>query len=179
MAANKVALQIHYSDEYLLQMIRTWLRFRQGARRERVLKVFLGVVLAAFFIMCAIVSVAIIGVTIWVSIFLVLLCITPFLLVYSRRLDEWNMIRGMQKSPGYRLNYRVEISDAGYSEWSEQTSSTLSWEMFTSALQVVDGILLFQGRDVFHWLPYSALVHGTPEDSTSIISRHVGQYEIR
>jgi len=174
---NKVVFQIQYGDDYVLQMIRTWLRYRKGARRERLLKVLIGVLLAAFFIMCAVVSVAIVGVSIYVSIFFVVLSVAPFLLISSRRLDERIMIRRMRKSTGYGLNYHIEISDSGYSAWSEQTSATLSWGMFTSALQVMDGILLYEGRDIFHWLPLNCLIQGTAEDSIAIIKGSVGEYK--
>tara|TARA_R110002096_G_scaffold393074_8_gene588112 strand:- start:6626 stop:6841 length:216 start_codon:yes stop_codon:yes gene_type:complete len=55
-------------------------------------------------------------------------------------------------------------------------STSLGWTAFTKAVCLADGLLLFQGQELNNWLPFSALVEGSPDDAVGIVQRRVADF---
>lgn len=51
----------------------------------------------------------------------------------------------------------MQISSEGIHSQSEFESSQSTWQAFSKAVFFDDGLLLFRGLNMVHWLPYSSL----------------------
>ncbi len=51
----------------------------------------------------------------------------------------------------------VTLSHDGFRAKSELQDVSLSWSAFTRATIFQDGVMLFRGPRVFHWIPFSSL----------------------
>ncbi|GMV90306.1 MAG: hypothetical protein KJ060_21270 [Candidatus Hydrogenedentes bacterium] len=154
-------------EVFVLQMHRTWLRCRKARPYERTLKIALAVPITVLMILGAIGRIGVV--------FFPMLIVLA-LLVFAPQLDQLLMRRRLRKSPGLNDRYRIEISDSGLRATGPKSESTVAWAAFTAARRVQDGILLYQGPNVFNWLPSDALVEGTLEDAEVIIRRNISDY---
>jgi len=157
-------------EAFVLHMHRTWLRCRKANPYERTLKAVLAIPIAGLMVMGAIGRIGVL--------FFPML-IVLVLLVFAPRLDEVLMKRRLRKSPGLNDRYRIEISDSSFHATSPKSESNVTWAAFTSARRVHDGILLYQGPNVFNWLPFESLVEGTPEDAEGIVRQNIADYRGR
>jgi hypothetical protein len=73
-------------------------------------------------------------------------------------LDAWFLRRRFRKSPYYNDEITLTISDEGIHGTGRSSETRLNWSLITKARRFADGLLLFQGPQVFHWLPNAAAV---------------------
>ncbi len=71
-------------------------------------------------------------------------------------IDAWFLRRRFRKSPYHNDEISLTISDEGIHGAGRSSETRLNWSLITKARRFSDGLLLFQGPQVFHWLPNSA-----------------------
>jgi hypothetical protein len=72
-------------------------------------------------------------------------------------IDAWLLRRRFRKSPYHNDQILLSLSDEGLHVVGLTSEIRLSWPVFTKARRFSDGLLLFQGPSVFHWLPNNAV----------------------
>lgn len=76
-----------------------------------------------------------------------------------------SLMRKFRRKPDFGSEVEVSLSDAGV-EVDSNSSSTLEWSTYPSAIRFVDGILL----KTIRWLPDAAITAGSAEKATSLTS---------
>ena len=76
-------------------------------------------------------------------------------------IDAWLLRRRFRKSPYYNDEIALAISDEGIHGSGRSSETRLNWSIITKARRFSDRLLLFQGPQVFHWLPNAAAVDPT------------------
>ncbi len=66
-------------------------------------------------------------------------------------------VKNVRKSPFYNNVIKIVFSDIGLIGKQETADVVLKWPVFTNAIEFTDGILLFQGPNIFNWIPKTAL----------------------
>jgi uncharacterized protein YneF (UPF0154 family) len=85
--------------------------------------------------------------------------------------------RRMRKIPALNDDWVIRLSDDGVSSSSKRGEGRLDWSGFSRARRVTDGLLLFQGPNLFHWLPDSACTQpALPSEVGDLARRHVSDY---
>ena len=77
-------------------------------------------------------------------------------------LGIWMLRRRFRKSPFYNGEITFSLSESGAHVLGRGTESRMGWAIFTKARRFTDGLMLFQGPNVFFWLPDTAAA--TAED---------------
>lgn len=77
-------------------------------------------------------------------------------------LSIWILRRRFQKSPFYNDEITFSLSEGGAHILGRGSELRIGWANFTKARRFTDGLVLFQGPNVFNWLPDTAAV--TAED---------------
>jgi len=98
------------------------------------------------------------------------------LLVLAPRLDAWLLRRRLRKSPYHNDDAVVRISDEGVSVRGRSSEVRMDWSVITKARRFADGLMLFQGPHVFHWLPDSAFTGGSPSEAENLVRSRVTDY---
>ncbi|NOY40411.1 MAG: YcxB family protein [Planctomycetes bacterium] len=99
------------------------------------------------------------------------------LFLSRRSLNRLVLLKNVRKSPYYNEVTKTSLTDDEFLSESSKSSEKANWNAFTRAICFSDGILLYQGPNIFHWLPNSALVEGsTPEQAASVIRERVSDY---
>ncbi|MDZ4359757.1 MAG: YcxB family protein [Variovorax sp.] len=70
----------------------------------------------------------------------------------------WMLRRRFQKSPFYNDEITFSLSESGAHVLGRGSELRIAWANFTKARRFADGLLLFQGPNVFNWLPDTAAV---------------------
>jgi hypothetical protein len=73
-------------------------------------------------------------------------------------IDAWFLRRRFRKSPYHNDEIALTISDEGIHGAGRSSEIRLNWSLITKARRFPDGLLLFQGPQVFHWIPNTAAV---------------------
>lgn len=71
-------------------------------------------------------------------------------------IDAYFLRRRFRKSPFYNDEVSLTFSEEGLHAVGKASEVRGKWPIFTKARRFGDGLLLFQGPQVFHWLPDSA-----------------------
>jgi hypothetical protein len=71
-------------------------------------------------------------------------------------IDSWLLRQRFRKSPYYNDDISLSLTEEGLHGIGRTSEMRLGWALFTKARRFNDGLLLFQGPHVFHWLPDSA-----------------------
>jgi hypothetical protein len=93
------------------------------------------------------------------------------LLVFSRSIDRHLLRWRFRKSPYWNRRIRVELVEDGVRTSSELGDSTVLWPAFTRVVGLRHGFLLYQGPQVFNWLPLSAFQSAPSRDSIAALLR--------
>ena len=72
-------------------------------------------------------------------------------------IDRWIIRKRFRKSPFHNDLTHVSVSEAGVHVVGRDRDSRTGWPSFTKGRRFKDGLLLFHGPQVFHWLPDSAV----------------------
>jgi hypothetical protein len=106
----------------------------------------------------------------------------PCVIVAGLSLLMWwmrgpSMRRKFRSSPYRNDDVMVLLSDTGVQITGLQSEMRLSWPLVTKAIRFADGLLLFQGPNVFNWLPdYAATTpQGIPE-AIRLVMKHVRNF---
>ncbi len=78
-------------------------------------------------------------------------------LSFTHKIDEYLARRNFRRSPYYNTQQTIKLSVEGYQAVSELGDVFLKWSAFTSAVIHQDGVLIYQGPKMVHWIPDSAL----------------------
>ena len=76
---------------------------------------------------------------------------------FTHRVDCWRVRRSAGKSPHCDEHCTIELTDAGLHSRSSKAETKLQWSAFTKVVHFTDGFMLFQGPQLFHWIPLSSL----------------------
>lgn len=98
-------------------------------------------------------------------IFAVVMLVFSLLCLFPHGIDEFRARRQLRKSPQFNAKFEYELSDAGFRAESEFEKVDFSWSLFSLAVIFPDGVLLYRGTKVIHWIPDASL------ESTSDIPR--------
>jgi hypothetical protein len=71
-------------------------------------------------------------------------------------LDSWLLRRGFRKSPFHNDEITITLTDDGVHAVGKSSETRVGWASFTKARRFKDGLLLFQGPQLFNWLPDAA-----------------------
>ncbi|MGJ7546501.1 hypothetical protein [Variovorax sp. LT1R16] len=71
-------------------------------------------------------------------------------------LSIWILRRRFQKSPFYNDEITFSLSESGAHVLGRGSELRIGWAVFTKARRFADGLMLFQGPNVFNWLPDTA-----------------------
>jgi len=94
----------------------------------------------------------------------------PLCGVVSRR-------RRIRKIPTLNDDWVIRLSDDGMSSSSKRSEGRMDWSGFSRARRLADGLLLFQGPNLFHWFPDSACTQpALPSEAGDLVRRHVSDY---
>jgi hypothetical protein len=83
-------------------------------------------------------------------------------------LTKWGVYRRMRRRTDFGTEATVTMSAAGLVGSGAQSEGKWSWAAYPQAVRFSDGIMLLR-RGVIRWLPDSAIVLGTPADSTALV----------
>lgn len=98
-------------------------------------------------------------------------------IILSRPVERWYRTRQLLKSPFWNESVFTEISDEGLSSVFDKGNTSLTWDSFTHVIRFPNGCLLYQGPQIFFWLPDSALAgNSNPSDAENLIRRNIGDY---
>ena len=85
--------------------------------------------------------------------------------------------RRIRKIATLNDDWVIRLSDDGMSSSSKRSEGRLDWSGFSRARRLADGLLLFQGPHLFHWLPDSARTQlALPSEVGDLVRRHVSDY---
>lgn len=76
---------------------------------------------------------------------------------------------------GAQDRYVLILSHEGMLAEGGGSRVMLPWSRFVRAVQFDDGIMLVQGPQAFHWLPFSAAGSATPEAVVAMVSEGTGR----
>ena len=100
------------------------------------------------------------------------------LLAAGPRFDYWITRRRWRRHPQFNQEMRVDISEAGISFSSEQSSGTSQWSAYTSGLQHPTGVMLYAAAWDYRWLPDAAITSGTPEQAHTLFRSKLREYSV-
>jgi hypothetical protein len=81
---------------------------------------------------------------------------------WPRSLSIWMLEKKFRKSPFYNDEITFSLSESGAHVRGRGSESRTGWAIFTKARRFDDGLMLFQGPNIFLWLPDTAAA--TAED---------------
>jgi hypothetical protein len=85
--------------------------------------------------------------------------------------------RRIRKIPTLNDDWVICLSDDGMFSSGKRGEGRLDWSGFSRARRLADGLLLFQGPDLFHWFPDSARTQpALPSEVDDLVRRHVSDY---
>jgi len=89
-------------------------------------------------------------------------------------IDAWLLRRRFRKSPYHNDEISLSLTDEGLYGAGRKSETRLGWPLFTKARRFSDGLLLFSGPQMFHWLPNSAAVDtSAAAEAERLIRAHV------
>ena len=115
------------------------------------------------------------GPSAWVFVFLLL----GGALIFSARLNRVGFFyrRRIRKIPTLNDDWVIRLSEDGMSSRGNRGEGRLDWSGFSRARRFADGLLLFEGPQLFSWFPDSARAQpALPSDVDDLVRRHVSDY---
>ena len=113
----------------------------------------------------------------WPPIGLFLFLLLGVALIFSTSLCGVVSRHRIRKIPTLNDDWVIRLSDDGVSSSSKRSKGRLDWSDFSRARRLADGLLLFQGPSLFHWLADSACTQpALPSDLGDLVRRHVSDY---
>ena len=107
----------------------------------------------------------------------VLTVVSVSALMSSSLLNRAVLRRRIRKTPTLNDDWVVRLSDDGMSSSGKRGEARLDWSGFSKARRFADGLMLFQGPNLFHWFPDSARTKpALPSDEGDLVRRHVSDY---
>ena len=107
----------------------------------------------------------------------VLTVVSVSALMFSSLLNRAVLRRRIRKTPTLNDDWVVRLSDDGMSSSGKRGEARLDWSGFSKARRFADGLMLFQGPNLFHWFPDSARTKpALPSDEGDLVRRHVSDY---
>ena len=100
--------------------------------------------------------------------------LTVFIFI-SPKLDDQLARRRLTKSPHYNTQQTFTFSQSGVNVESEIEKGDLNWNAFQRAVIFDDGVLLFRGMGLLHWVPYQALDKEDSIGLQNLISANIEQ----
>ncbi|TWT66107.1 YcxB family protein [Allorhodopirellula solitaria] len=76
---------------------------------------------------------------------------------FPHKIDNFFARRNFRRSPYCNTEHTMRFSDQGLESSSDVQESTLKWGAFSQAVIFPDGILIFQGPKMVHWIPDDSL----------------------
>lgn len=80
------------------------------------------------------------------------------LLFFGQQIDAWFLRSQFRKSPYYNDEVTLTFSDEGLYTTGCVSETRIGWKLFTKARRFPDGLLIFQGSQMFNWLPHTVAV---------------------
>ena len=71
-------------------------------------------------------------------------------------LERRRFISGLKSSPLLNTELTFKATESGVVVISSHSSSTLNWDLFHKTVGTSDGVLLYQQKYIFNWLPKTA-----------------------
>lgn len=122
-------------------------------------------------IICALGVLALFGLGIYARIY-ALAAFSAFLLLLlavGPRFDYWSMRRRWRRHPQFNEVLRIEAGDSGLVFSTPKTSGSAQWGIYTSAIAMKDGVLLYSSKWDYFWLPDRAIVEGSAADFRELL----------
>jgi hypothetical protein len=92
-------------------------------------------------------------------------------------IDSWIARRRFRKSPYHNDELTFYLSKDGVHIVGRDHEVRIGWSTYTKARRFKDGLLLFQGPQMFNWLPDTAAVDPTGVAmANDLVHSHIGDY---
>jgi len=92
-------------------------------------------------------------------------------------IDKWLLRRRFRKSPYHNDEISISLSEDGLYGAGRASETKMAWSNFTKARRFNDGLLLFSGSPIFHWLPNSAAVGPADvAEAERLVRQHVSDF---
>lgn len=98
------------------------------------------------------------------------------LLLLGPKIDYWCFKRRLRKSPFYRSEVEVVLSEEGCIVTDRSSRVELKWNFFNKAVRFSDGFLMFIGSHQFYWWPTASLVSGIEDEVDDLLKRKLQSY---
>ncbi|WP_367872786.1 hypothetical protein [Luteolibacter sp. Populi] len=169
MPAVMVVFEFKFSEEMILEMYRKYHGTRKLARFETPVRWIASVML-----------VVLAGLLWFLESYLVAVVMVIVLVLFlsARRIDRWLLKRRLRKSPHLNDELRICLSEEGFSTRGSKSSGELQWAVFTEARLLEDGILLFEGPQVFRFLPFHTITRGRAGEAEELVRTYVKESKV-
>lgn len=112
-----------------------------------------------------------------IQVLTMLCCAVLGSLLLGWRIDAWIIRKRFRKSPYHNDNVEFTLSENGAHSVGQSSEVRIAWRNFTKVRRFRDGLLVFQGPHLFHWLPDAAAVDSTALDvAEKLLRAHVRDY---
>lgn len=92
-------------------------------------------------------------------------------------IHAWIIRRRFRKSPFHNEEIEFSLSASGTHAFSGNSEVRNSWAIYTGARRFKDGLMLFQGPNVFNWLPDTAAADAATIAAAQELARtHIRDY---
>lgn len=91
-------------------------------------------------------------------------------------IDNWLIQKNFKKSPYRNDRVHVCLSEKGVIGNGAKSQTRLDWAAFTAARRFADGVLLFQGPNLFSWLPFEQMVSGGISELDELVRANIGDF---
>lgn len=90
----------------------------------------------------------------WLSAVLLLFVVFQ---LFSKSLLNRLLARHVRSSIHYNQTTTITMSDGGFHSVSPLQDVRLGWDSFTEVAKFPDGVIIYQDKSLFNWIPYSSL----------------------
>ncbi len=99
----------------------------------------------------------------------VTLTLLSLVFFFRKRVAIWKSVNRTFKDKPDSQEVTIEISEQKLSLTTTESQSQGSWSNFIDAHQVKDGLLLYTQKNLFNWIPESAVENGTWDEFCTMI----------
>jgi uncharacterized protein YhhL (DUF1145 family) len=97
---------------------------------------------------------------------------------FGHRIEYLIIRRRLRKTPHFNENIEIALSESGYHSFSSKAEARAKWSIFTKVVAFRDGLLLFQGPRLYHWLPTAKILEGAVENLVDLVKTNIENYSV-
>lgn len=98
--------------------------------------------------------------------------------VVSPWIDRWLVRRHVRKLPHCGDTLTITLSEQGLHSTAARAEGHLQWSCFTKARRFPDGLMLFQGPRIYHWLPDRSADPDGPQTAEELARAQLADFRV-